>query len=231
MNFSAVEEAAIASVELNHYLQAQAIAPELPTLVSVDIRVERIGATKRNNVPYIVYTTKHGRCCTFVSKAKFLQALRTLLGCKGCGHLDIVGQEVSEFGGLNFYTKDSKLYFPRPEVAAFFSRYNRVALERLHVEVTSRGATVHNLTKNTTATVTVSGCDCEDTLYNGNGICKHRIAAELWLSSQGWRSLQEYVDWTDVSAVEDAARQLEVAYDRMHHDVNSDEAIASIFAF
>lgn len=191
MNISvhSIDQVAIAARELEQYLekQAEAIAPEIFTLVPCDIRVERVGFTKRGNTPYLIYKTKHGRCCTFVSKAKFFKVLRTLLGCKGYSKLDILGADISEWGGINLHTDDGKLYFASTEVVAFLSRYNRAAVEGLTVDLTDSGATVYNPSKKTTAAITKCGCNCEDVLYH-ESICKHQIAlisnAE-YLSSQG----------------------------------------------
>ncbi len=57
INVQSIDEVAIASRELEQSLDrvAEALAPEIFTLVLCDIRVERVGFTKRGNTPYLIY--------------------------------------------------------------------------------------------------------------------------------------------------------------------------------
>lgn len=201
MNISvqSIDSVETASSELEQYCsrQAETVVPEIFTLVPCDIRVERVGFSKRGKTPYLIYKTKHGRCCTFVSKAKFFKVLLTLLGCKGSSNLDILSADISEWGGINVHTDDGKLYIPSCEVAAFLSRYNQAAVEVLAADLTETGATVYNPSQKSTAAITKRGCNCEDVLYQ-QSMCKHQIAAQLRLQLDGWRSLEEYLSWCDV---------------------------------
>jgi hypothetical protein len=134
MNSNPLDEAAIASLELNAYLKAQAnlIAPEFVPLVRVNIKVERVGFTRNaSRTPYIVYKVGDRRCSTFIKRQVFFDLVRVLLKLR-CGVLDRVKSIKSAYAdSLSVDTTLCNKFIPRPYVNKFFERYNQVALERI----------------------------------------------------------------------------------------------------
>lgn len=194
-------EQVIAQSGLAQYIQNQAdgIAPELPTsvfkaFVPCEIQaIERIGVSKRGSTPYLVYRTKFGKCCTFLSKAGFLQALSTLLGIKEQQPVVAIAYQLGDFGGVKVTSNSGDRYITRAELFSFLIRLNRVGLDGLQVRLQFDGAIVQNPQKGTTYRISVSGCGCNDILYRHSS-CKHQIAAYIYLKAEGWGSLNQYIE-------------------------------------
>ncbi|MBW4493764.1 MAG: hypothetical protein KME26_11895 [Oscillatoria princeps RMCB-10] len=167
------------------------IVPLAHPLVPCDIRIERVGLTKRGNTPYIVYVTAKGRCCTFVSRSKFHEVMLALFGIQKRPSGKILGFEIERFG-INFNTEAGKHFVAESETRMFLERYNRVGLEGLQVKTFGTGALVKNPSTRTSARVTERGCNCEDGKYR-TAICKHRIATHLYMQAAGWGSLEQYL--------------------------------------
>lgn len=152
--YSTLDELSIATAELYCQLeqQADAIAPEMPALVPIKIRVERVSFTRNaSRTPYMVYWVGDRRCCTFIKRLRFLDLVQVLLKLK-CGIEDkICGVVSSESFGLDVKGNDFQKYIPRSYVNKFFERYNTVALEH---------------------TQPVENCGCND-LFD---MCLHQIA-------------------------------------------------------
>ncbi len=94
--------------------------------------------------------------------------------------------------GINIDGENGKYLIIYSEIQAFLERYNRVALEKLEVELTAVSSVVRNPIKGTVAEVNNIGCSCADMVYR-HTICKHQIATHLYLKSNGWGSLAEYL--------------------------------------
>lgn len=157
MNSTQLDDTAIAQVEFNRYLEAQflAIAPNIPSLVSTSIKVERIGFTRNaSNTPYMVYINlaNQRRCCTFIKRSLFLELVQALLRLKHGVEDCIQGMISSPDFGLSVKSNGCTTYIPRIYLNKFFERYNQVLLER---------------------TEPVEQCGCND-LYD---MCLHAIAA------------------------------------------------------
>lgn len=185
--------------ELAQYIQEQADSKTaLPTslfkaFVPCSIQViERIGVSKRGGTPYLVYRTQFGRCCTFLSKAGFLQSLSTLLSINEHQPVDAKAMRVGEWGGVYVTTTNGERYIPRAELFAFLIRLNQVGLDRLQVKLEIEGAMVHNQKQGTTYRISASECGCNDILYRHLS-CKHQIAAAIYLQVDGWGSLKQYL--------------------------------------
>ena len=156
-----------AQIGLNRYLEAQAnaiahvcrlqrIASERNPLVSVKIKVERIGFTRNaSKTPYAVYRVNGRRCCTFIKRKFFMELLQILLKLKHGIEEKIRTITSSAHFGLNITTPTQEEYITSSYLNKFFERYNQVALELIEPQE----------------------CDCND-LFE---MCLHSIAAVLQL--------------------------------------------------
>lgn len=124
-------EQAIATGELYSHLEQQvnAVAPEIPALVPVPIKMERVGFTRNAScTPYIVYWVGSSRCCTFVKRKVFFELGQALLklvrGIEGKVHSVISSAE----RGLWVSTGEQREYIASPYVDKIFERYNQIAL-------------------------------------------------------------------------------------------------------
>ncbi|NES69593.1 MAG: hypothetical protein F6K24_32420 [Okeania sp. SIO2D1] len=167
------------------------IISEIQPLVPLEIKIERVKTVGVSNTPQIIYSTSKGRCSTFLSKAKFLNCLLCFLQIKQRNIGKIKSYNFQD-SGININTENGKYLIVYTEIQAFLERYNRAALEKLEVELTCISAVVRNSIKGTVAEVNNSGCTCADMIYRRT-ICKHQIATQLHLQSNGWGSLTEYL--------------------------------------
>ncbi|HIK28378.1 MAG: hypothetical protein N3E45_00845 [Oscillatoriaceae bacterium SKW80] len=154
------------------------------------LRIERIGITQRGNTPYIVYHTEYGRCCTFISRQYFWQSLLNLCGIKNQGIKRITAYGIRE-SSITVLEEKTRYSFPAAEMRAFLARQNQMALERLTVDIVEEKILVSNPVSQQVHEVTSQGCNCNDRIGNPC-ICKHRIAAYLYLRGLGWGCLQDY---------------------------------------
>ncbi|NEP04657.1 MAG: hypothetical protein F6K25_31905 [Okeania sp. SIO2G4] len=144
-----------------------------------------------SNTPQIIYSTSKGRCSTFLSKSQFLNCLLCFLQIKQ-RNIGKIKSYNFQNSGININTENGKYLIVYTEIKAFLERYNRAALEKLEVELTAISAAVRNSVKGTVAEVNNVGCSCADMIYRRT-ICKHQIATQLHLQSNGWGSLTEYL--------------------------------------
>ncbi|NEQ40876.1 MAG: hypothetical protein F6K40_33530 [Okeania sp. SIO3I5] len=164
---------------------------EIQPLVPLEIKIESIKLVGIAQIPQIVYITSKGRCSTFLSKAKFLNCLLCFLQIKQRHFSKIISYNFQTYG-ININAENSKYFIVYSEIHAFLERYNRAALEKLEVELTAVSSVVRNPIKGTVAEVNNLGCSCPDMVYRHN-VCKHQIATHLYLQSNGWGSLAEYL--------------------------------------
>ncbi len=94
--------------------------------------------------------------------------------------------------GINIDAENGKYFIIYSEIHALLERYNRAALEKLEVELTAVSSVVINPIKGTVNEVNNIGCSCADMVYR-HRICQHQIATHLYLQSNGWGSLAEYL--------------------------------------
>ncbi|MCT7996366.1 hypothetical protein [Laspinema olomoucense] len=159
-------------------------------IVSCPIEIERLGIVKRTNTPYIVYRTPYGRGCTFIARKYLIQSLLSLLGiCDRPGE-PITGVSISEYRltvqqGENLYT------LPDREVFDYLERQNQAAIEELQVKLLPQQILVWNPLNGNINEVKSDGCSCYETAAP-RSVCKHQVAAHLYLRSQGWGSLGIY---------------------------------------
>lgn len=181
-------------IQSNHF--PNEIISEIPPLVPLEIKIESLKTVGVSNTPQIIYRTSKGRCSTFLSKAQFLNCLLCFLEIKQqkIGKIKNYNFQPS---GININTENGNYLIVYTEINAFLERYNRAALEKLEVELTAISAVVRNSTKGTVAEVNNSGCSCADMIYRRT-ICKHQIATQLHLKSNGWGSLTEYLQHNNV---------------------------------
>ena len=176
-------------IESSHF--SDQIISKFQPLVPLEIKIESVKAVGVSQTPQIVYSTSKGRCSTFLSKVQFLNCLRCFLQIKQ-QNISKIQSYNFQHSGININTKNGKYFIVYPEIKAFLERYNRAALEKLEVELTSIGVVVRNPVKGTLAEVNNIGCNCADMIYR-HTICKHQIATQLYLQSNGWGSLAEYL--------------------------------------
>ncbi|NER07660.1 MAG: hypothetical protein F6K17_36405 [Okeania sp. SIO3C4] len=167
------------------------IISEIQPLVPLEIKIESVKTVGVSNTPQIIYSTSKGRCSTFLSKVQFLNCLLCFLQIKQ-RNIGKIKSYNFQGSGININTENGKYLIVYTELQAFLERYNRAALEKLEVELTAISAVVRNPMKGTVAEVNNIGCTCADMIYRRT-ICKHQIAAQLHLQSNGWGSLTEYL--------------------------------------
>lgn len=170
----AVQKSSGASV--NHSLET-ALTAEIQALVPTHIRVERIQTVGVGQIPQIIYKTPKGRCSTLLSKAHFSKIWQCWLDIRLLKSGKIKAWEILATG-LKLHTNQGKFFLPFPEVTAFLSRYNRVAIEPLSVKFNDQGAVVWNPIHQTLSQVNETGCSCADSRYRQT-ICKHQIAVQV----------------------------------------------------
>ncbi len=176
-------------IQSTHF--SREIGSEIQPLVPLEIKIESVKVVGPGQTPQIVYRTSKGRCSTFLSKAKFLNSLLCFLQIKQRYFSKITSYNF-QTSGINIDTENAKYFIIAAEIHAFLERYNRAILEKLEVELTGIGAVVRNPIKGTVAEVNNIGCSCADMVYR-HTICKHQIATHLYLQSNGWGSLAEYL--------------------------------------
>lgn len=182
---------AIASREEKKFITAPENVYLFENLVPKDIKIEKLKAIGKGKIPLLVYTTAKGRCSTLLSKAQFLNCLESLLTIKKQKATQVSNYEIRDFG-VAIETENGNYFVINAEIQTFLERYNRVSLESLEVELTGISAVVRNGIKGTVKEVNKFGCNCADTIYRQT-ICKHQIAAHLYLNKLGWGSLGEYL--------------------------------------
>jgi hypothetical protein len=165
-------------------------SPDKP-VVKCHIRIEKIGVTKRGNTPYIVYHTKSGKCCTFLSREYFWQSLLNLFGIKQQRFDSVTGFAVSELS-VGLLEGEKRHSIAGDELRAFLARQNQMALDGLQVRLEEKKVSVWNPASRRLHVVTSQGCNCEDAMYSKQ-ICKHQIAAQWHLQKLGWGSLEGYL--------------------------------------
>ncbi|MCU0516304.1 MAG: hypothetical protein MUC60_05430 [Oscillatoria sp. Prado101] len=165
-------------------------SPDKP-VVKCHIRIEKIGVSKRGNTPYIVYHTKYGKCCTFLSREYFWQSLLNLFGIKQQRFDSVTGFAVSELS-VGLLEGEKRHSIAGDELRAFLARQNQMALDGLEVRLEQKKVSVWNRTSRRLHEVTSQGCNCEDAVYNKQ-ICKHQIAAQWHLQKLGWGLLDQYL--------------------------------------
>jgi hypothetical protein len=165
-------------------------SPDLP-VVKCHIRIEKIGVTKRGNTPYIVYHTKSGKCCTFLSREYFWQSLLNLFGIKQQRFDSVTGFAVSELS-VGLLEGEKRHSIAGDELRAFLARQNQMALDGLQVRLEEKKVSVWNPASRRLHVVTSQGCNCEDAMYSKQ-ICKHQIAAQWHLQKLGWGLLEQYL--------------------------------------
>ena len=181
-----VSQVGIQSTNFSHEIVA-----EIQPLVPLEIKIESVNVVGPSQTPQIVYTTSKGRCSTFLSKTKFLNCLLSFLQIKQYNYGKIINYHLQK-SGINIVTNNGNYFFVSSQIQAFLERYNRAILEKLEVELTAVSAVVRNPIKGTVAEVNNIGCNCADMVYR-HTICKHQIATQLYLQSNGWGSLAEYL--------------------------------------
>lgn len=157
MHFTQLDAVAIAQAELEEYLEqyANKVAPETPSLVAAEIKVERVGFTRNaSNTPYIVYWVKNRRWSTFIARSRFMELVQVLLKLKHKIEDRIRTVASSPDFGLSVTAGENQKYIPSSYLNRFFERYNKVALERIQP--------LHQ-------------CDCQD-LFD---MCLHQISQSL----------------------------------------------------
>ncbi len=151
--------------------------PVIQPLVPCEIRVERITTVGTGKTPQLIYSTSKGRCSTLISKAQLINCCRCFLELQGIDFETVEQLEINPTG-LILNTDKGQFKIAVSQTQQFLSRYNRVALEPLHVQLTTTQARVWNPQHQTVSVVNSGECTCLDWHYRQT-FCKHQIAVQL----------------------------------------------------
>lgn len=141
----------------------------------------------------IVYKTQDGKKgATFIKRRIFWRSLFIFLRIKGREAFKIEGFQLKE-EYCRIITNGTRETVSHPQLTDYLTQHNRALVEQLMVVPESNGVRVVDFAQETHYLIGKVACECED-VREHHRICKHRIAAEVWLFQRGWASLKDYLN-------------------------------------